>query len=259
MGIDIISARYIRLFKGGRKMKRPVIGISCPWSVETGDNFNEPGGYYYVGRPYVQALFKYGATPMLIAPEYTEDSLDEYLDNLIDTVDGLLFTGNEDIVKDDSKELPTLKGEQPIRYEFESALMKKAYEHRLPILGICRGLDMIVENFQGSLSDELMENHDKSTSKGEACHQADINPESKLYNMVDVETLEIDSSHVFQIGKVPRGFIISAMSKDGVIEGIEAVNYPFLMGFQFHPEKLDWKDEHVGEIFKSFIKAAGMI
>lgn len=237
-------------------MKKPIIGVTCPWSVETwGDSVNS-GGYYYVGRPYVEALSKYGGIPMLIAPEYSEESLDDYLDSILNLVDGILFSGGGDVKRKSSERLPTLRGQQPTRYDFEAVLMKKAYEKKLPILGICRGFQMILEVFGGSLSHEVIENHMQNISGGEPWHEVQVNKESKLYEIVGRDTWKVNSFHIQKAEKIPEDFIISALTKDDVIEGIESTDYPFLVGFQFHPEELSWKDETAGEIFKWFIKEA---
>src|SRR5699024_2497371 len=103
-------------------MKRPVIGITAPWSVETWGDSMEGGGYYYVGRPYVEAISKYGGIPLVITPEYTKESLDDYLDSILNVVDGILFSGGGDVKRQSTKGLPTLRGQQPIRYDFEEAL-----------------------------------------------------------------------------------------------------------------------------------------
>lgn len=237
-------------------MKKPIIGVTSPWSVETWGDSMEGGGYFYVGRPYIEALSKYGGFPLLVAPEYTEESLEEYLDSILDVVDGLLFTGGGDVKKKYPDGLPTLRGQQPIRYDFEAALMKKAYENKIPILGICRGFQMIIEVFGGSLSDDTVDNHKQNIYGGDPWHEVTVTKGSKLYEVVGNEKWNVNSFHVQKVENVPEGFIVSARANDGVIEGVEATNYSFLSGFQFHPEELSWKDESAGEIFKLFIKEA---
>lgn len=237
-------------------MKSPVIGVTCPWSVETWKDSIEYGGYYYVAKCYVEAVAKYGGVPVLIAPEYSKESLNDYLDSILNIVDGLLFSGGGDVKGQSREELPTLREQQPIRYDFESALMKKAYKKRLPIMGICRGFQMILECFGGSLSDETVDNHSQNIPDGEPWHEVRINKDSKLYEIVGSDTWNVNSFHVQKADKVPEGFIVSARANDGVIEAIEATDYPFLAGFQFHPETLSWTDEAAGDIFKWFIKEA---
>ena len=235
---------------------RPIIGVTSPWSVETWGDSLESGGYFYVGRPYIEALSKYGATPMLIVPEYNEESLEEHLDSILDVVDGLLFTGGGDVKTKYPEGLPTLREQQPIRYDFEKALMKRAYDRKIPVIGICRGFQMIIETFGGSLSEDTVDNHKQNLSGAEPWHEVEINKQSKLYNIFGREDWDVNSFHVQKVENVPENFIVSARAKDGVVEGVEAVNDQFIAGFQFHPEELSWKDDSAGDIIKWFVKAA---
>lgn len=237
-------------------MKKPVIGITCPWSVETWGDPIEVGGYFYVARAYVDAVYKYGGIPMLITPRYDESVTNDYIEPLLNIVDGLLFSGGGSAKRNPSEALPTLRGQQPIRYDFEAALLKKAYEKKLPIIGICRGFQMILEVFGGTLSDELVKHHKQTGPKYEPSHGVTVNKESMLYEIVGSENWDVNSIHIQQAEKVPEGFIISARATDGVIECIEAVDYPFLMGCQFHPEELLKKDKRAGEIFERFMQVA---
>ena len=237
-------------------MKKPIIGVTCPWSVETWGDSIEGGGYYYVGRPYVEAISKYGGVSLLIAPEYTDESLDSYLDSILSVVDGLLFSGGGDVKRQSTEGLPTLRNQQPKRYDFEATLMKKAYEKKLPILGICRGFQMILEVFDGSLSEDVIQNHKQNIPGGDPWHKVKINRDSMLYEIIGVDTWDVNSFHVQKADKLPKNFIISVKTDDDVIEGIESTNYPFLVGYQFHPEELSWKDETAGKIFKWFMKAS---
>ena len=235
---------------------RPIIGITCPWSVETWGDSPEGGGYYYVGKPYVEAVYKYGGIPLLLTPQYTKDDLSSVLEQLLDKVEGILFTGGGDARMFSSESLPTLRKQQNNRYIFEKNLMRKAYNKKVPMLGICRGFQMIVETFGGSLANDTIEGHKQNGPGWEPWHKVIIEKNSKLYNLVGQEEWNVNSFHIQRVDKVPEGFIVSAKAEDGVIEGIESIDHPFLVGFQFHPEELSYKDEKAGRIFKYFINEA---
>ncbi len=235
-------------------MKKPVIGVTCPWSVETWEE-REDGGYYYVGQPYVEAVAKYGGVPILLAPEYSKETLDDYIENLLDLVDGILFSGGGDVKKKYPDGLPNLRDQQPHRYDFDAALLKGAYDRKIPILGICRGFQMILEVFGSSLSDELVEGHKQNISGSLPWHGVDINEDSDLYDVLKISDWKVNSFHVQQAGQTPKGFIVSAKAKDGVVEAIEAEDYPFLVGYQFHPEELSRTDDKAGDLFRWFINA----
>lgn len=238
-------------------MKKPIIGITCPWSVETKD---DPVQYsnHYVKSSYPIAVHESNGIPMLIVPEYNDESLDHILDSILEVVDGLIFSGGGYVQKKHEEEFPTLRGQQPIRYDFEEALMKKAYEREIPILGICRGFQMMVEVFGGSLSDDTLDNHTQNIALGDPWHDISINKDSRLYDIIGKDEWGVNSFHVQKIETMPEGFIISGKAEDGVIEGIEAVDYPFLTGFQFHPEEMIVNDESAKKIFEWFMKESSI-
>lgn len=237
-------------------MRKPIIGITCPWSVETWGDSREEGGYYYVGQVYVEAVYKYGGVPMLLVPEYDDGTLNEYLDSILNTVDGILFSGGGDVKRKSDEGLPTLRNQQPVRYDFEAALMDQASERKIPVLGICRGFQMIVEVFGGSLAKDTIKGHSQNISGSLPWHDVNVNSDSNLFKYIDKDIWGVNSYHIQEVEQVPKDFIISARAIDGVIEGIETTKPQFLVGTQFHPEELQRKDETAGNIFEWFINSA---
>lgn len=121
-------------------MNKPKIGVTTAWSVETWGDSIESRGYNYVGRTYIEAIISTGGIPVLIPQVEHSD-----IDDILNTVDGLLFTGGGDAKKFSKNDLPNLREQQPTRYDFEAKLLKSAKEAKKPILGICRGFQMIIE------------------------------------------------------------------------------------------------------------------
>lgn len=234
---------------------KPVIGITCAWSVETWGDSLEGGGYYYVGRPYVEVISRYGGIPLLITPEYEED-INELINTILDKVQGLLFSGGGDARRFSSGQLPTLKEQQPKRYYFESQLLKAAWERKIPVIGICRGHQMIAEVFGGSIAKETVDGHKQNLPGYEPWHEIIVEKESKIYTIIGKEKWAVNSFHKQVIGKIPTGFKVVMKTSENIIEGIEACEHPFFMGFQFHPEELALKDETAQLIFKKFIDEA---
>lgn len=230
---------------------KPIIGITSAWSYETWGDCEKEKGYYYVGKPYVEAVYKAGGLPLIIHPYTKEEDLDELLESL----DGILFSGGGNARKFTPENLPDMRTQQPERYEFENKLMGKAYELGKPILGICRGFQMIVEHFGGSLADEVISGHKQTAPSHEPWHLVSINKDSSLFKIIEKESWNVNSIHIQKVENMPKGFIVSAKTEDEVIEGIEAEDYPFLFGFQFHPELLR-EDRAALGVFDKFINTA---
>ena len=232
-------------------MKKPIIGITTAWSVETWGDSIESRGYNYVGRTYVEAIISAGGIPFLI-PQF--DLID--IRDIIEKVDGLLFTGGGDAKRFSKGNLPGLKEQQPLRYSFEAELMKAAKESKKSILGICRGFQMLIEVFGGTLSNEVIEDHkQKNPNGGVTCHKVNISKGSFLYDIVGTEQWDVNSFHIQKVSTVPNGFRTTAVADDGVIEAIEYMGEMFILGTQFHPEELLWSDERALLLFKKYIQA----
>lgn len=237
-------------------MKKPVIGITCPWSQETWGDSPVHGGHFYAGHSYVHAVAKYGGIPVLIPCEYEENDRAEYIAELMDTLDGVLFTGGGNVKRPAGAKIDTLRLQQPVRYDFEEALLKTAVEQDKPVIGICRGFQMILETFGGSLAEELVDGHKQNTAYYETWHPVNINPESKLYQILSTEKKDVNSIHVQKAEAIPQGFIAAAVAEDGVVESVEHAGDKFVLGYQFHPEELARKYGEFGKIFELFMAEA---
>jgi putative glutamine amidotransferase len=148
------------------------------------------------------------------------------------------------------------------RDKFELALVKKAFLKKIPILGICRGGQLINVAFGGSLYQDLKQNKIflNHTLKGSAIygrkHSLKIMTKSKLFSILKKEKIQVNTSHHQMVKKLAKGFFVSAVSeKDGVIEGIESQNANYLIGVQWHPEMMA-EEKSSKLLFHSFISAA---
>ena len=160
-------------------------------------------------------------------------------------MDGLLLTGGADIN-------PLFLGEEPVkelhsinprRDRQELLLAKLAADRQIPILGICRGIQVMNAAFGGSLYQDIhvqMEGkrikHDQDLGRGYASHTVRIEKDSLLYKLFETEVLPVNSFHHQAVKEVAPGFRVTARSSDGVIEAMESTECKSMMGVQWHPE-----------------------
>ena len=207
--------------------------------------------------PYFRALVACGAKPDevdLVSAADARSVKSRYYD-------GILFSGGEDVD-------PELYGEQ-IKYktvrvnrqrdDFERSLLEVALDRRIPILGICRGIQMINVKFGGTLiqdiaSDtELERDHRQPGSRSDLTHSVTVTePESALASVV-AGSCRVNSLHHQAIKRLGHGLKVTAHSEDGLVEAVEAAeDYPFLMAVQWHPEEMvDHPEQR--QLFEQFI------
>lgn len=222
---------------GGNK---PLIGITA--------NFNE--GNACLAEAYYASVLEAGGVPLLIPPYLHRDALVDTLK----TVDAIVLSGGADIdprYMGDEPDYSLLHTINPKRDEQELLLVKLALDRQLPILGICRGVQTLAvalggkvhQDIYAALGKELL-NHDQTEERGVATHAVNIVPGSKLATIFGCESLAVNTFHHQAVSKVPQGFLISAISPDGVIEGMEAVDGRAVIGVQWHPESFFLKDSN---------------
>jgi len=207
---------------------------------------------------YVKAVKKAGGIPALFSP--LND--DYYIEGIIDKCDGLIFTGGPDINPLNYGEVPAsyCGNIVPIRDKFELKLMDKAVKEDMPILGICRGLQLINVYFKGSIYQDIKEveqktdNHfTKNLPREHYVHKVNLKMGSKVAAAYGKETIKTNSFHHQLIRRVGNNLQVTAVASDSTIEGLENNNKSFLVGIQWHPEMMfEIKEEHL-KIFKYFI------
>ena len=215
---------------------KPIIGVTVDKTISD-------SGYSYerINECNLKALSASGAIPLMLPITEEDELIDEYLK----IVDGLYFSGGNDIS-------PLIFGEDPIkeiheidysRDEFEIKLFNKAASKNMPILGICRGEQVINVAAGGSLYQDIyiqregVNGHSPNfSSGGHAHHKVKIIKDSKLYHILQADELNVNSFHHQAVKNLAEGFKITAFSADGIIEATESVNHSFIVGVQWHPE-----------------------
>ncbi|SHF19374.1 putative glutamine amidotransferase [Desulforamulus putei DSM 12395] len=229
----------------------PVIGITSSYDRESGRTF--------LSRYYVQAVEAAGGLPLVLPCILSEGMVDK----ILGAIDGLLLSGGVDVD-------PLLFGEEPHpamgdicpqRDRFELALTKRALAMDMPILAICRGIQVLNVAAGGTLCQDIGSairnplKHDQLAPRWYGTHTIHILADSKLA-AVWGDTLVVNSFHHQAVDRVAEGFRATAWSADGVVEGMESTVHSFVVGVQCHPECM-YQDPRILALFKSFVEAAG--
>ncbi|WP_027634001.1 gamma-glutamyl-gamma-aminobutyrate hydrolase family protein [Clostridium hydrogeniformans] len=240
-------------------MKRKArIGISGSIIVDEGGMFP---GYEraYVNDDYVKSVIKAGGIPVILPLIKDEEDIKAQLE----MVDGIIMSGGHDVNPLLYGEEPSQKlgGILPKRDDFDMKLIKVAMEMKKPLLGICRGHQILNVANGGTLYQDLSfidgcyVKHNQGSLPSIATHTVNMKEGTKLRGILGEET-HINSFHHLAIKDVAEGFIPCAFAKDGVVEAIEKVGEEFIMGIQWHPEMMSGESENMALIFKRLIEEA---
>ena len=210
---------------------------------------------------YTGAIEAAGGIPILLP---IKNRREDY-ERLLDIVTGIVLTGGHDIN-------PLLYGENiskynraiiPERDETEIMLFKTAFKRGIPILGICRGEQLINVAMGGSLYQDIYEQAEASIKHEQGdilprdypVHRVSITINSRLFECYNRDSIMVNSLHHQAVKKLAPGLIATSYSEDGIIEAIEYESRDrFLLGVQWHPEAMFRRDEDASKLFKYFIK-----
>lgn len=211
----------------------------------------------HVSGEYVLAVSKSKATPFIMPVCMDED----IIKSMVESVDGIIITGGEDVNPLKYNTQPHLHLGQ-LSYErdiFDFELVKYAMELKKPIIGICRGLQVLNVYFGGTLIQDLPSQrancikHSQLVDSFVGTHVIDIKKGSFINNILG-DSCFVNSYHHQAIDKLADVFEETAKSTDGIIESvIYKGNDNFILGFQFHPELLAVKNDKMQKIFDEFV------
>jgi putative glutamine amidotransferase len=211
--------------------RRPVIGIVSYGRARDPQRYTLPIGY-------VDACRRAGCRVLIVPPG-------ESAGEVLELIDGLILAGGGDVEPKlyGQEPHPTVYGVEPERDSLELALAREAAARRFPVLGICRGLQVINVALGGDLIQHLPEVvGDAVPHRGEVAgcylsHPVRVAPASLLAEVAGAEVLPIHSSHHQAIRRLGEGLRASAWSEDEVIEAVEQEGNPQLLAVQWHPEE----------------------
>ncbi|MHB9130576.1 MAG: gamma-glutamyl-gamma-aminobutyrate hydrolase family protein [Armatimonadota bacterium] len=219
---------------------------------------------------YAHSVYQAGGLPLLIPNLPETDDAEEVLSHL----DGLILSGGGDIAPNYWDEAPheKLGLVDSVRDHFEMELVRAALERNLPMLGICRGLQVMAVATGGALWQDLPSQHPSEIThmqtprpRAEASHLVSIQRNSLLAQILqpeetDGDTLEIfvNSFHHQAPKNCGRVFTVVAASPDGLIEGLVAPHVRFAVGVQWHPEEMAEADPVQARLFTALVNAAAV-
>lgn len=226
----------------------PVIGITTFGQNEYGN--------YCSHHAYVEAVRFAGGLPVLLPPGEPDPAA------ILNVVDGLIFTGGGDIdpATYNGDLHPTIARVDPQRDAFELTLARLVLNTDIPVLGICRGLEVLVVTSGGTLVSHIPDEYGEVVEHTKdrihtSEHRVQIMPESRLATMIGTTEATIVSWHHQAASTVPPGWRVTAYAADGLIEALEHEHHPWAIAVQWHPE-LSLNDPLQQRLFQALVKAA---
>lgn len=210
----------------------------------------------YMNRKYTQSLDRAGAKALWLElddPQIVEKAL---------ACQGLLLPGGGDIDPKYYGQEPSERCGKPfpLRDTVELKLLEFFFPTGKPILGICRGEQVLNVFFGGSLIQDIKQiqicSHSDNPCRYKGIHSVTIAENSVLYAILEKTSLDVNSMHHQAVDQPGKGLSVSAVSQDGFVEAIEMQDHPFCLGIQWHPEHMSKRSKRQRRIFEAFAAAS---
>ena len=234
---------------------KPIIGITMGYKQDAS------ASTLWIGEAYIDAVINAGGLPYLLPSGAPEENLAE----MLSLCDGLILTGGADIdpLRFQATGDDRAGGVDPKRDAGEDFLVHQAYQNRMPILGICRGIQVLNVSFGGTLYIDLQDDfpgaskHDfyPNLPRDAYRHTLSIDQDNPLYASLGKNSIQVNSLHHQGVKDPAPNMEVVARPEDGSIEAIAATDHPWCIGVQWHPECLP-EDADARKLFQEFIKAA---
>lgn len=244
---------------------RPIIGVPTQ-TLQAIDGIPEDLPHSWVmNHRYLTALASTGAAPIMV-PLLTGDI--DTLRGIYDVLDGVFIAGGVDVDPSSYNQArgPSCGRTDLDRDVVEIRLAQWARADDKPLLGVCRGLQIMNVAAGGSLVQDCAEElpgsikHDYFPNAGHArdylAHSVQVDPGTRLHDIFDADEVLVNSMHHQGLDRVADGLTVSATAPDGLIEALEDTEHPFAIGVQWHPEMLVDTDPGTRRLFEAFIAAA---
>lgn len=214
-----------------------------------------------INQSYVRALATAGCASVLI-PLLSDD---ERLRAIYERLDGIVFPGGADVAPGEYGEQPidNLNVIEPERDRTELTLARWAFDDNLPVLGICRGQQLLNVALGGTLYQDLRHQgvteveHSDAHGLGRTAmiHNVRLDPDSRLAQLIDETSLDVNSLHHQAVKRAAAPLKVTGKSDDNVIEAMESPERRFLIAVQWHPEEIE-EIPWVRRLFAGFARAA---
>jgi putative glutamine amidotransferase len=215
---------------------------------------------------YLRAVEGAGGVPVMIAPGFDDGTIRELMANS----SGLVLTGGGDVDPALYGEAPNgtqMDSVSPERDTMEVAALRIALERGLPVLAVCRGMQVLNVGLGGSLYQDLPSQwasdiiHTQTAggehARDEATHRVRVEAGTCLASILGGTDVRVNSMHHQALRALGRGVTAAAWAPDGVIEGVEMPGEHWVLGVQWHPEELIAGHEHARRLFAGFVAACG--
>ncbi len=212
-------------------------------------------GKHTLDQTFTKAIWEAGGVPFILPASQSLAGM--HLDHL----DGIVLSGGGDLD-------PWLYGQEPEaklgrvspeRDTYELELLREAEHRKLPVLGICRGMQAIAVAFGGSLHQDLRTEvkHAQEAPAWYPTHGVKLAAGSRLHAILGETAVRVNSFHHQAVNRVPSGFAATAFALDGVIEAIESDTGSWILGLQWHPETMVERYPVFGKLFRALVEKAG--
>ncbi len=234
---------------------KPIIGISAGKSLN-----NQQISQINLNENYIFAIQAAEGIPLIIPTGISQLEIEQ----IVHDFDAILLSGGGDIETSiyNGKPNSRVSNVDPARDNLELLLARSAYNLQKPLLGICRGCQVMNVAFGGSLYSDIPSQYETSIrhdcypgiARDYEAHSIEIEKSAKLQNIFSGNKLNVNSLHHQGINLLGENLSAAAHSPDGMIEAIEATNHPFFIGVQWHPEWM-LTSPPMQNLFLEFIRA----
>jgi len=221
-------------------MTRPLIGVTAEYlDIDIHDSRMAA---HVATVSYLRAVQKAGGVPVVLP--ITTDA--DEIETLAERLDGVVISGGIDVdpVAYGQVKTDEVTETQTDRDQFEFELIQGLVERNTPTLALCRGIQSLNVALGGSLVQHV-DDHMRTDLHNTTAHTVSIDPDSRLAELYDSTTLDVNSMHHQVVDRLGEGCRVVATSPDGYVEALEVDGADLVLGVQWHPEWLRYRPEHL--------------